>query len=153
MRRVEFEIFFSETMLFVRSENYVFSTKLINGKYPDYEKIIPKDFEIKLKLPKNDIIEAIRLINPLATKMKITIDSNGISFESMSMEESESASTQLEISLDMKEELTIGMDSKYVLDFLSFVQGNEFEILLNDANLPFLLQDENYSTIVMPVII
>ena len=85
--------------------------------------------------------------------MKITIDSNGISFESMSMEESESASTQLEISLDMKEELTIGMDSKYVLDFLSFVQGNEFEILLNDANLPFLLQDENYSTIVMPVII
>lgn len=149
----EFEIFFSETMLFVRSENYVFSTKLINGKYPDYEKIIPKDFAVQLKLPKNEIIEAIKLINSLATKIKITIDSNGLFFESMSTEDLESANTQLEISLDVKEELTIGMDSRYVLDFLAYIQGNEFEILLNDANMPFLLKDENYSTIVMPVII
>lgn len=149
----EFEIFFSETMLFIRSQSYIFSTKLINGKYPDYEKIIPKDFAVQLKLPKNEIIEAIKLINSIATRVKITIKSNGMFFESMSADDTESASTQLELNLDIKEEIAIGIDSRYVFDFLTFAQGNEFEFLLNDANQPFLLRDDNYSTIVMPVIL
>ena len=148
----EFEIYFSSTMLFIKSQNYTFSTKLINGKYPDYEKIIPKEFKTQLKLPKNEIIEAIKLMNPLSTNVKITFDSNGLLFEAMSSEELESASTQVEIPLNITESITLGTNSRYILDFLALIHSTEFEILINEANMPFMLKDENYSTIIMPVL-
>lgn len=148
----DFEIFFSQTMLFVRSQNYAFSTKLINGKYPDYEKIIPKDFKMQLKLPKRDIEEAINLIKSLSVNVKITLDSSGLLFEAMSSEELESASTQIELPLEIPEPITLGMNAQYILDFLRYINAAEFEILINEANMPFMLRDENYSTIVMPVL-
>ena len=148
----EFEIYFSSTMLFIKSQNYTLSTKLINGKYPDYEKIIPKEFKTQLKLPKNEIIEAIKLMNPLSTNVKITFDSNGLLFEAMSSEELESASTQVEIPLNITESITLGTNSRYILDFLALIHSTEFEILINEANMPFMLKDENYSTIIMPVL-
>ncbi len=148
----DFEIYFSETMFFIKSHNYVFSTKLINGKYPEYEKIIPKEFKTTLNLPKVDFIESIRRINSLSTNTKITFDKNGLFFEAMSTEEQESASTQIDLTLDIPESITIGVNSKYILDFLSHIDSSEFQVSFNEPNTPFLLKDNNYSTIIMPVL-
>ena len=148
----DFEIYFSTTILFIKSHNYIFFTKLINGKYPDYEKIIPKDFKIEFKFPKTEIIESIRLINSLSTNVKITFTSEGITFESMNIDESESANTQIKLPLSITEPITLGMNSKYILDFLAHIDSSEFSIFINEPNTPFLLKDNNYSTIIMPVL-
>ncbi len=148
----DFEIYFSGTMLFIKSYNYVFFTKIINGKYPDYEKIIPKEFKTTFKLPKVEIIESIRRINSLSTNIKITFNENGLFLEAMSTEELESASTQIDFTLDIKEPITLGMNSKYILDFLSHIDSESFEISLNESNTPFLLKDESYLNIIMPVL-
>lgn len=154
----EFEIYINKkqdadpTMLFIKSQNYTFSTKLISGKYPDYEKIIPKEFKIQSKLPKEDVIKAIKKTNSLSTNVKITLDSSGLVFETMNSESSESAKTPIKIALDITESITLGMNSRYVLDFLGFITNNEFEIFINDSNMPFMLKDDKYSTIVMPVL-
>ncbi|STO96661.1 DNA polymerase III subunit beta [Helicobacter canis] len=154
----EFEIYINKrlesdpTMLFIKSQNYIFSTKLISGKYPDYEKIIPKEFKIQSKLPKDDVIKAIKKVNSLSTNIKGTLDSSGLIFETINSESSESATTPIDIALNIAEPITLGMNSRYVLDFLGFVGSNEFEILINDSNMPFMLKDDKYSTIIMPVL-
>ena len=42
------------------------------------------------------------------------------------------------------ESITLGMNSKYILDFLNFVSGDEFEIFINESNMPFMVRDNQY---------
>ncbi len=146
------EIFYNETQLTIKNEYYSFFTKLINDKFPDYEKIIPKEFKIQMKLPKDEIIDAIKLINSLSQKFKMTFKNNEILFETISTENSEQAQTQIEYNTGINEEFSIGIDSRYMLDFLSQIESSHFDICINEINTPFVVRDQKFSTIILPVI-
>ncbi len=72
-------------------------------------------------------------------------------FESLN-EESGEASTQIEVQTNI-ENLTLGINSKYILDFLSQIDANEFTLCINEPNTPFVVMSENFSTVIMPVIL
>ena len=145
------EIYHNPTHLIIKSGEYTFYTKLISGKYPDYEKIIPKEFKHKITLPKDKIVNALKFVNSLANNVKITLTPNEILFHSLS-EESGEADTQVEAQTGI-ENLTIGINSKYIIDFLSQIEGSEFTLCVNEPNMPFVVCDENFSTVIMPVIL
>ncbi|WP_104696903.1 MULTISPECIES: DNA polymerase III subunit beta [unclassified Helicobacter] len=148
----EMEIFYSDTQLTIKNQYYTFFTKLINDRFPDYEKIIPKEFKIQMKLPKNEIVDAIKLINSLSQKFKMTFKSNEILFETMSADSSEQAQTKMDFNTQLTNDFSIGIDSKYMLEFLTQIESQEFEICINESNTPFVVKDGNFSTIILPVI-
>lgn len=148
----ELEIFHNENQLIIQTGIYTFSTKLTNGRFPDYERIIPKTFIHTLELPKNEIIEAIRIINSLSQEIKMTFKNNEILFESMNNENSQ-GKTQCEAEINFENEFSIGMNSKSLLDFLSQVNEQKFTLCMNEANNPFMVKSENFSTIIMPIIL
>ncbi|WP_297433220.1 hypothetical protein [Sulfurimonas sp.] len=45
------------------------------------------------------------------------------------------------------------MNSKYLLDFLNAINSSEFSIGLNEGNLPFIIKDQNFITVIMPIVI
>ncbi|MDO7252488.1 DNA polymerase III subunit beta [Helicobacter cappadocius] len=147
----EFEIYYNQSQIIIKTEQYMFFTKLINGKYPDYEKIIPKTFKNEIKLPKDIIEKSIKKVN-LCSNIKITIKPKEIFFEAISDESSRTANTQIELDTQIQSDITIGANSKYILDFFSQIEDSEFLLCLNDSNNPFVLKDKNFSTIVMPII-
>ncbi|MGD9595320.1 DNA polymerase III subunit beta [Wolinella succinogenes] len=147
----EVELHYSETHLILKSKNYLFFTKLISGKYPDYERIIPKETTHNMTLPKEKIIEAIKLINSLSNDIKVTFTKEEILFESLSEENSE-AKTQVEVETGIAKELTLGINSKYLLDYLGQIDTSEFKIGINESNTPFILKSENFSTVIMPIV-
>ncbi|PAF53043.1 DNA polymerase III subunit beta [Helicobacter sp. 13S00482-2] len=147
----DFEIYYSESQIILKTPQYMFYTKLINGKYPDYEKIIPKNFKNEIKLPKEIIEKSIKKVN-LCNNIKIIIRPNEILFEAISNESSRTANTQIELETKIDAEISIGANSKYILDFFSQTEESEFVLCLNDSNNPFVLKDKNFSTIVMPII-
>lgn len=143
----------TKTQLIIKNNNYTFATKLINGKYPDYEKIIPKNFLNEIKLPKDSIADAIKQMNSLSNNIKIIIKPNEIGFETISEEGSELATTQIpEITTNIESDIAVGANSKYILDFLSQIESSEFKLCLNELNQPFMLKDEKFMTIIMPII-
>lgn len=146
------ELFYNEKDIIIKSQNYIFFSHLINGKFPDYEKILPKDIAIQLTIPKAKIIEGIKVINSVTNDVKITFKSNEILFESLSQDNSE-AKTQIEMNLPLEEEIEIGINSRHVLDFLQQIDTADFIWELNGKNAPFVLKSENFSTVVMPIII
>lgn len=148
----EFQIFHNQTHLIFKNDRYTFYTKLISGKYPDYEKIIPKEFKHKIQLPKDQFVDALKLVNSLANNIKITISSNEILFETLSEENTE-ASTQIEIQTPITESFALGLNSKYILDFLSQIDSSEFTLCINESNTPFVVNNDNFSTVIMPVIL
>src|SRR5574344_618008 len=66
------KISYDNPNLVISNENTTFFTKLINGKYPDYERIIPSNLKNNLYIPKNIFIESIKLITSLNSNIKIT---------------------------------------------------------------------------------
>ncbi|WP_434580662.1 DNA polymerase III subunit beta [Sulfurimonas sp. NW15] len=146
------ELYYDETNLIIHSEQYTFFTKLINGKFPEYSRIIPKETNYNLVLPKAIMINSIKQITTISTDVKLTFFNDTISFESLS-EDNIEAKTEISYNTGFHEPFSIAINSKYLLDFLNSINSSEFTIGLNEGNLPFVLKDENFITVVMPIVI
>lgn len=146
------ELYYDETSLIIHSNEYTFFTKLINGKFPEYSRIIPKDISKSLTLPKAKMIESIKQITTISTDVKITFLENSITFESLSDDNIE-AKTEINYTTGFTSAFVIAINSRYLLDFLNSINSSEFEIGLNESNLPFVLIDGNFKTVVMPIVI
>ncbi|WP_292662920.1 DNA polymerase III subunit beta [Nitratifractor sp.] len=145
------EMYYDETNLIVRNENYFFFTRLINGKFPDYERIVPQSLKYQIPLPKREMLDAIRMITTISHDIKITFLPDAILFNSLSSDNVE-AKTEIERRTGIPDKFEISLNSKYLLDFLAQVEHEEFTIGLNESTLPFLVKDENFITIIMPII-
>lgn len=148
----ELELYHNENQLIIQTGIYTFSTKLTNGRFPDYERIIPKSFAHTLELPKSEIIAEIRKINSISQEIKMTFKPNEIFLESMGSENAQ-GNTQCEIQTNFENEFSIGMNSKSLLDFLAQVNEETFTLCLNEASNPFMVKSENFSTIIMPIVL
>ncbi len=146
------EIYYDATHLLIRSDQYTFFTKLINGKFPDYNRIIPTSTNYNLSLPKSDFITAIKQITTISSDMKLTIEPGRILFESLS-DENNRATTEISVETGVETPFTFAVNSRYVLDFLAQIDQTVFTLGLNEPNLPFLLQENEFKTIVMPIVI
>ena len=146
------ELYYDETNLIIHSEQYTFFTKLINGKFPEYSRIIPKEIKNRLLLPKATMIDSIKQITTISTDLKITFLNDVITFESLSDDNIE-AKTEIGFATGFSEPFSIAINSRYLLDFLNSINNSEFSIGLNEGNLPFILSDDNFITVVMPIVI
>jgi DNA polymerase-3 subunit beta len=146
------ELYYDQTNLIIRSEQYTFFTKLINGKFPEYSRIIPKEVANSLLLPKALMIDSIKQITTISTDIKIILQNELIKFESLSDDNIE-AKTEISHTTGFAEPFTIAINSRYLLDFLNSINSSEFTIGLNQGNLPFVLSDQNFKTVVMPIVI
>jgi len=147
----EASIKYDDTYLVVSNNNYTFFTKLINGRFPDYERIIPNSLKYNFPLSKALLIEAIKLVTSIESKIKMTFNQDSIIFESLD-DDSESK-TQIDVQLNIEESFYIAVNSKYILDFLSSTTNENINIGFNESNLPFYLEDNNFITIVMPIVL
>jgi len=147
----QIDIFFDETNLIIANENYFFYTRLINGKFPDYQRIIPATTKHQITLPKKEMIDAIKMITTISQEIKMILLSDTIIFESLSADNVE-AKTELEINTNLSDKFELSFNSKYILDFISQVNKNEFTIEFNEPSLPFIVKDDNFITIIMPIV-
>jgi DNA polymerase-3 subunit beta len=145
------DIFYDETTLIIRNETTLFFTRLINGKFPDYQRIVPATIKHRFALPKKEMMEAIRMITTISQEIKITFLSDAVLFNSLSADNVE-AKTEIELNTGMQEKFEIALNSKYMLDFLAHVEQETFEIGLNESTLPFMVKEGNFMTIIMPIV-
>lgn len=144
------DIYFDETNLIITNDNYLFFTRLINGKYPDYERIVPQNTKHQITLPKKEMISSIKMITTISQDIKMLFTPHSIIFNSLSLDNIE-AKTQIEIDTKLTEEFELSLNSKYLLDFLSQTESDSFEIKFNETTLPFIVKDNNFITIIMPI--
>jgi len=147
----QIDIYYDETNLVISNRNYLFFSRLINGKFPDYERIIPQKLKYKVELPKKDMLSAIKMITTISQDIKIVFLENSILFHSLSADNVE-AKTKLELKTGIKDRFEISLNSRYILDFLAQIEKDKFIIGLNDSTLPFVVKDDNFLTIIMPII-
>ncbi len=144
-------IFYDQTNMIITNDQYTFFTRLINGKFPDYERIIPRTIKHTLTLPKKAMIDAIKMITTISQDIRMTLLSEKIVFHSFGADNIE-AKTELEIATPFLNKFEISFNSRYILDFITQIDHDEFELGLNEPNLPFIVKDDNFITIIMPIL-
>ncbi len=145
------EIFYDETTLIIQNKTTLFYTRLINGKFPDYQRIIPSTVKHRFALPRKEMMESIRMITTISQDIKITFLSDAVLFHSLSADNVE-AKTEIELNTGLQHKFDVLLNSKYILDFLSQVEHDSFEIGLNESTLPFWVKSDNFMTIIMPIV-
>ncbi|MDF1879600.1 DNA polymerase III subunit beta, partial [Sulfurimonas sp. SAG-AH-194-C20] len=88
----------------------------------------------------------------ISSDLKITFLRDVITFESLSDDNIE-AKTEIGFTTGFEEPFSLAINSRYLLDFLGSINNSEFMIGLNEGNLPFILSDDNFKTVVMPIVI
>ena len=147
----QIDIFFDETNLIISNGNYYFYTRLINGKFPDYQRIIPTSIKHQIRLPKKEMIDAIKMITTISQEIKMTLLADTIIFHSLSADNVE-AKTELEINTGLTDKFDISFNSRYLLDFISQTDSHDFSVEFNEPSLPFIVKDDNFMTIIMPIV-
>jgi len=145
-------IYYDETNLIIKNRNYYLFSRLINGKFPNYERIIPTSSKYTVTLPKREMLDSIKMMTTISQEIKITFTKESLIFDSLASDNIE-AKTELLIPTGLGEKFEINVNSRFLLDFISQIDSNTFEIALNEPTLPFVLKDKQFITVIMPIIV
>lgn len=153
---LEFDL--DENNLFFKVKNRILISRIIEGKFPNYEAVIPKDNPRTLTLSREEITDAIRRVSILSTErskgIKFNIEKNELKLFSSNPEIGEARD---KISIDYDgEDVEIGFNSQYLLDFLSTVKSEKICFELKDENSATLMRPEveediKYISVLMPM--
>ena len=146
----ECEYLFNDTYLQIKGKDLVFTTKLINGKFPDYKRVIPSETTYNFSIPTNELIDNIKLITAIEDLVKITFSEDSILLETG--EGKLTNSTEIKLTQKCDEPITIKVSATQLLNALNNVDNMLFDLGINEPKLPFVIKDKNFTVINMPYI-
>ncbi len=130
------EVRLSPNHLQLVTGDLVFTTKLIDGRFPDYNKVIPIKQTKKLKIDRDNLKEALTRVAILSNEkyrgVRFNLSDGSLKITAHNPEQEEA---QEELTVDYKgEELEIGFNVNYIIDAVSALNEGIIEISLEDAN-------------------
>jgi len=152
----DIQISLSDTKIRFGFDGAVLTSKLIDGTFPDYEKVIPVGNDKLLEVDCRQFAEAVDRVATISTErsrsVKLEISDNNLTL-SASSPDAGSATEEIEVSYD-KEAIEIGFNSKYLLDIAQQVEGDTAQVLFADGASPAIVRDSADSSalyVLMPM--
>ncbi len=141
------------------SEDTIITSRVIEGDYPDFEKIIPRDFGISVHLDKEEFLRAVKLASIFAresaniVKLKLLKDSVDILAESGSSG-SQETKVDAKVEGDIGGGFEIAFNYRFLEEFLHSVSGDEVRMEFTTVTAAGVFKDttdSSYLHLIMPV--
>jgi DNA polymerase-3 subunit beta len=133
-----------------------FTSKLIDGRFPEYGRVIPNNPPRVVTAVREDLRQSLQraaiLSNEKYRGIRFAVKPNTLTIQSHNPEQEE-AEEEVEVTYD-GEDLEIGFNVNYLLDALAAVEGSEVQIGLTDGNSSCLIRsgaDDGARFVVMPM--
>ena len=137
------EVSLSDTKIRFATGDVVLTSKLIDGTFPDYERVIPTGNDKILQIDCKEFAKAVDRVSTTATEkmraVKLALSAGTITL-SASSQDSGTAVEELEVGYD-KESLEIGFNSRYLLDIATQIESGQAEFHLADSASPTIVRD------------
>ena len=131
-------------------ENIIFISKLIDGSFPDYKRVIPKDNSNILNINREILLSAVDRVSTIANEkspvVKFKLLQNILNLNTIN-NESSTASEDLKINYN-GDEIEIGFNSKYIMDIVNNLEDEEISINLKDNTSPIIALENSNSNLV-----
>src|SRR5579875_3636627 len=143
----EIEVALSETKIRFAVGNATLTSKLIDGTFPDYDRVIPTANDKILEVKCKEFAEAVDRVSTISTeksravKLAITPGTNGGNLSvSASSPENGTAVEELEVRY-LSEPIEIGFNSRYLLDIAAQIEGEGAQFVMSDSASPTIVRD------------
>jgi DNA polymerase-3 subunit beta len=155
----------NQSQLLARIGETDFLSRLIDGTFPDFRQIIPRDFSTTLEMPREGLLNAVRRASYFAR------DNNDVVRLSVQPSEGEITSGSVEISANAAErgnsqsfvdagvtgpETRIAFNARYLADVLNVLRQGQVMIGVNGANQAGVIRgagNDDYTHVIMPMVI
>ena len=117
-------------------------SKLIDGKFPNYTQVIPKENKKKLQIGLKSFLDSVDRVASVSLDKK-----DGVKFNlskdilNLSVNNTNSGDGKESLSVKFDHELDISFNSRYLIDVASQLDGSDIEIYLKDTGSPALIKD------------
>ena len=139
------QVSLSESKIRFGLGNAVLTSKLIDGTFPDYSRVIPTANDKLLKLDPRSLEEGVDRVSTIASErtraVKLSLDRDRVT---LSVTSPENGTASEEVSADYGADgIEIGFNARYLLDILGQIEGDVMEVHLADAAAPTLLREND----------
>ena len=152
----DISISLSESKLCCTIGDTVLTTKLIDGTFPDYERVIPTGNDKLMNVNCRELAEVVDRVATISTEksrsVKLQLKTKTLVLSANSPE-SGTAREELEVQYD-SDDLEIGFNSRYLLDITNQIEGEIIEFALADPGSPTIVRDKDDNTslyVLMPM--
>ena len=161
----EIQFVVDQNQLFVISNSTKIVSRLINGNYPEYQQVLPKKYDIEVKIKKEDLSNAVKIASLVANnqngevQIKSSKDNKKLIISAQSIDTGDNISR---IKADIiGNNFSIIFNCRYLLEGLGSImfEGEDIVLKLNQQKSPVLLrsiekekENNKYSYIIMPII-
>lgn len=140
----------------VETETVLYSTRLISGKFPDWQKI--------LKAHRPNILHAIPInanaLSALASQAgiisedaEIVIKNGELSMNAENAKSQQSMEAGFAVDYESNEEISFGVNTRFLLDFIGAADTDLLTLSYIGASSPFFLETESFLEILMPILL
>lgn len=118
-------------------------SKLIDGSYPNYERVIPKTNNLQLDINVKSFSEAIDRVATISSDksraIKFSLEENKLNISANNID---TGFAQENLDVDYKsKKIETGFNAKYLLEMISVLEGENVKLLFADGSSPTLIQD------------
>lgn len=134
----------------------VLVSKLIDGKFPDYERVVPATLKNHVRVGRQALMQSMHraaiLTNEKFRGIRVILGENSLRLNAANAEQEE-AQEEMEIEYS-GDPIDVGFNVGYLLDVLNNVQSDEIQWSFNDANSSALITvpgNDNFKYVIMPM--
>ena len=150
------EIALTENQFVLQMPNFIMTARLIEGQFPNYEAVIPKAHPGKLVISRVALTSALRRVAVMAEErnkpVKFALAPAALKLSASSQDLGEAEET---LDVDYAgAEVTIGFNSRYLLDAISPIEKDQVIVEFKDGLSPGVIrsvEDEGYCCVIMPM--
>ena len=139
----EVSVGLSDSKIRFSFDDAVLTSKLIDGTFPDYQRVIPQGNDKELEVDRKLFADAVDRVSAISSEKSRAVKlamANGVLVLSASSPEHGSATEEIEVNYT-GDDLEIGFNSSYLLDITRQIEGDNAHFSLADAASPTILRE------------
>ena len=133
----EVNLYFNERVVAFSNDDFFITTRLIEGRYPNYDSVIPKDNTLIATFRRNDFISALKRVLPMSNTssnmVSVLFANQKITISAIDIDFSRSASETINCDYD-DNEIKIGFNGFNLLSVLQTIDDIDVKVLMKEPN-------------------
>jgi len=142
----------SKNFAVFEGEHATVTTRLLEGRFPNYRQVIPHVFAQEIEVPRLALLSAVRqsmiVINTESRGIDLCFDTENLTIKGTGQDIGK-ASIQIPLSGATEEQVTL--NPQFIIDALKVMQSDSIALKFNDSDLPFVIEEAGNLHVIMPM--